>query len=283
MKIREIIAEALPGVAPLVKGIAKAVAPSEKTLAKRAAKATKDVDYEAAKAVIRSEWARVSQKLGVWVTALTWAGILTPFWHYWWAVKLAEKKLEAGTYTKENYDYVRQTEMSKLITALTVGLAGKTVFGTFHAAMSVFKRIPIFGKALRPVLNFLQTLDKTGQVAFVAFLNTDTGRRWLALAATADFFEGTPYEIDVAQIVGGSGVALLDMAKEAVGMKTTPAASAASQTASNGAATSPEADSGAADATTTSPFKPASTPSSTSIVTPMVGVDRDIFTGRSLK
>lgn len=281
MKIREIVAEALPGVAPLVKGIAKAVAPSKKTLAKRAAKAAKDVDYEAAKAVIRSEWAQISKKIGAWATLFTWAGILTPFWHYWWAVRLAEKKLEAGAYTQENYDYVRQTEMSKLVTALAVGFSGKAVFGTFHAAMGVFKRLPIFGKALRPVLNFLQTLDKSGQVAFVAFLNTDTGRRWLALAATADFFEGTPYEIDVAQIVGGSGVALLDMVKDAVGMKTTPAAGAASQAATKGT-TSPAAGTDT-DTSATSPFKSSSTPSNAPIVTPMVGVDRDIFTGRSLK
>ena len=278
MKIHEIIAEALPGVAPLVKGIAKAVTPSKKTMAKRAAKAAKDVDYEAAKAVIRSEWARVSQKLSVWVTALTWAGILTPFWHYWWAVRLAEKKLEAGVYSQENYDYVRQTEMSKLVTALTVGLAGKAVFGTFHTAMSVFKRIPIFGRALRPVLNFLQTLDKSAQVAFVAFLNTDTGRRWLALAATADFFEGTPYEIDVAQIVGGSSVALIDMAKEAVGMKAAPAAGKpADKSAVPASSTTTE------PAVAKEPAKTSSVPTSTSVVAPMVGVDRDIFTGRPLK
>ena len=217
MKIRDIIAEALPGVAPLVKGIAKAVAPSEKTLAKRAAKVTKDVDYEAAKSVIRSEWARVSKKLGALVTALTWVGIATPFWHYWWAVRLAETKLKAGVYTQENYDYVRQTEMSKLIVAVTVGLAGKVVFSTFNGALGIIKKIPIFGTALRPVLNFLQTLDKTAQVAFVAFLNTDTGRKWLAMAACADFFEGTPYEIDISQIIGGGGVALIDMAKDSVG------------------------------------------------------------------
>ena len=276
MKICDIIAEALPGVAPVVKGIAKAIAPSEKTLAKRAAKAAPDIDYEVAKSVIRSEWAQVSKKLGALVTALTWAGIATPFWHYWWAVRLAETKLKAGVYTQENYDYVRQTEMSKLVTAVTVGLAGKAVFGTFHATMSVFKRIPIFGTALRPVLDFLQTLDKTAQVAFVAFLNTATGRRWLALAATADFFEGTPYEIDVAQIVGGSSAALLDMAKEAVGLKSsTPAAPSTKSRASVPASASTAADTSSAPVTT-------NTPSNAPLVMPMAGVAKDPFTGRPL-
>jgi hypothetical protein len=68
MKIHEIVAEssqvneALPGVAPIVKGIAKALKPSEKTVAKRAAKdikkATKDLEYRANKEIIKNELLR---------------------------------------------------------------------------------------------------------------------------------------------------------------------------------------------------------------------------------
>lgn len=168
----------------------------------------------------------VKNRLAPWLNRALWGGIIvTPIWDYWRAVSKAEEKLKSGQYTPENFNYVRQQEASKLVVTLAVGLSGKTAMALFNGALNITRALPFVGKALGPVLSVLHGMDKTAQAAFVAFLNTETGRRWLAILASFSIFEGTAFEISMPDIAGNLGVWLLDTLNGAIGIKpVTPAA-----------------------------------------------------------
>ena len=221
MKIHEIVAEssqvneALPGVAPIVKGIAKALKPSEKTVAKRAAKdikkATKDLEYRANKEIIKNELLR-----GYKFTAdtLKWIGLLgsagLPIIDYNKRMNYyIENNLATGEWSVEEFEAARRQEATVMIGKIATALVGSNIIGGL--VKGTLGWMPLIG---RPIKAAVDLLTPAGVIAATAWLNTDAGRRLIATIFANQAFAGGAF--DLSPIIGGTVTQLIDKFKEMV-------------------------------------------------------------------
>lgn len=134
-------------------------------------------------------------------------------YNYLSRMKDAEDKVAAGEWTEDNYAAVRQQEMSVLITTLVAGLpiVGSRLLG-------VMGKLPFLGSVYKDVA----LLQSAALASYLAFLNTDRARNFLAAAAIyslSDIPVIGPYisklgiDIDVSRIVGAAGVQIVDFFK----------------------------------------------------------------------
>ena len=139
-------------------------------------------------------------------------------WTYYSNVQEAYDQWAAGKLPEADYRYVRQAEMSVMITKI----AGTFVFvggtGAIAGILNFFGKIPFLGVPFR----FLGGLTKVGQLALAAAFNTPQAKEWMAYAAVyhlselpiiGPLFKFLGVNDDISAYVGGGGVLLLDKLK----------------------------------------------------------------------
>ena len=139
-------------------------------------------------------------------------------WTYYSNVQEAYDQWAAGKLPEADYRYVRQAEMSVMITKI----AGTFVFvggtGAIAGILNFFGKIPFLGVPFR----LLGGLTKVGQLALAAAFNTPQAKEWMAYAAVyhlselpiiGPLFKFLGVNDDISAYVGGGGVLLLDKLK----------------------------------------------------------------------
>lgn len=168
-------------------------------------------------------------------------------YNYFTRMSEAEEMMATGQWTQDNYDAVRQQEMSVLLVTLAAGLPAVA-----SRLLGVIGKIPFLGNVYKDVA----LLQGAALASYLTYLNTsDKTRQYLAAAAVyslSDIPVVGPYisklgiDLDVSRIVGAAGVQIADFFKpklqSAVGMKPTgPTANAPiQQTAPQGQPTAAE-------------------------------------------
>jgi hypothetical protein len=178
--------------------LSKALASLMKSGAKKAA--PKVVAKAAAGGVVRMSTAIFS--------ALKMLGIGVFIMDYYKQMKAADAKLSSGVWTQDKYDDFRQQQMTILTSQL---LASTVLFGALKTVtgFNLFTKILSMSRYTRPVSQLFAGVAGTAQLALIYKLQTNEGRKYVA-----DLI-GTGIVDDV---LGGGGVALLDRAKEFVGL-----------------------------------------------------------------
>jgi hypothetical protein len=206
----------------------------EKAAQKRAAEITKaeKAAYDKENSVLNKAiastkeigegWELFKQKASFITNALIALGCVTSVgsavWTYYSNVQEAYNQWAAGKLPEADYRYVRQSEMSVMITkiAATFVFVGGT--GAVAGILSFFGKIPFLGVPFR----LLSGLTKTSQLALAAAFNTPQAKEWLAYAAVyhlselpviGPLFEFLGINDDISAYVGGGGVLLLDKLK----------------------------------------------------------------------
>lgn len=127
---------------------------------------------------------------------------------YYKQMKVADAKLASGEWTQEKYDDFRQQQMTILVSQIATSTvlfgALKTVSG-----FNLLKFVLSKGRFTAPIATLLGGVAGAGQLALMYQLQTNNGRKFIA-----DLI-GTGIVDDA---LGGGGVALLDRAKELVGL-----------------------------------------------------------------
>lgn len=164
----------------------------------------------------------------------TWQ-MLDPLYVYNKHMSKWEKDMKAGKITADQYELIREKELTQLIGQWTAILATN---GMLRAgAMPLLAGFRLFG--LNTIYSFVNTLTKGGQAALMYWWNTDEGRHWIASALALGVVDDTDY---VSSIVGGNVAQLLDKLKGKVRKPPAGAAAtgAASDSSSAGAASTNE-------------------------------------------
>ena len=161
----------------------------------------------------------------------TWQ-MLDPLYVYNKHMSKWEKDMKAGKITADQYELIREKELTQLIGQWAAILATN---GMLRAgAMPLLAGFRLFG--LNTIYAFVNTLTKGGQAALMYWWNTDEGRNWIASALALGVIDDTDY---VSSIVGGNIAQLLDKLKGKV-RKSPTAATGASGSADSDVATEPK-------------------------------------------
>jgi len=151
------------------------------------------------------------------------AGAIRPLYRYFTTMSQAHDKLESGEWTKDNFDYVHQKEMSILIVSLGADLASTSILAGKMGLLKFFTKVPLLGTLVKP----LYTLDKVASAAFLTWLAT-SGNKYLVGAALYDLtsipvigpilkFWGLEGTVD--QVIGTAGVNISNVIKKQMGMQ----------------------------------------------------------------
>jgi len=123
------------------------------------------------------------------------------------------KLLEAGKLSKEEFDSRRQADMAQLVGELVIWLGtaaiGKILLWIPNLFFKTFSFIP----GMKSIAGLVNGLDTAKNAAMVYFLNTDTGREWLAKLLAWPIL-GTPLTGQTA--LGGGVLFLYYELKEAI-------------------------------------------------------------------
>jgi len=231
--------KALPSISDILRSngvtaTAKELAVIEKEAAKRAAEITKaeKAAFDKQNSLLNKTmtgtkeigegWAIFKEKTSFITNALIALGCTASVgdavWTYYSNVQAAYAKWVKGDLTEGNYRYVRQAEMSVMITKI----AGTFVFvggtGAIAGILNFFGKIKFLGAPFR----LLGGLTKAGQLALAAGFNTPQAKEWMAYAAVyhlselpviGPLFKFLGINDDISAYVGGGGVYLLDKLK----------------------------------------------------------------------
>jgi len=119
-----------------------------------------------------------------------------PISDYYNEMEKAEKALEANEITKSQYDSYRMEQLTILIEQLAIGLSGYFVKNITYG-----KLLPVFKNWMPNLARSMQTINTIGEVAFVSWLASDRGRKFIATYLTNEY---------IVQLVGGGSARLLD-------------------------------------------------------------------------
>jgi len=231
--------KAVPSVADILRrrgvtATAEEIAVIEKAAQKRAAELAKaeKAAYDKKNSVLNKAmagtkeigegWAIFKEKVGFITNALIALGCTASVgdavWTYYSNVQEAYDQWAAGKLPEADYRYVRQAEMSVMITKI----AGTFVFvggtGAIAGILNFFGKIKFLGGPFR----LLGGLTKAGQLALAAAFNTPQAKEWMAYAAVYHLSElpviGPIFKFlgingDISAYVGAGGVYLLDKLK----------------------------------------------------------------------
>jgi len=135
---------------------------------------------------------------------------------YYTNVQKAYDQWAADKIPENDYIYIRQAEMSVLITKIAGTFALGVGTGTFRATMNFFGKIPLLGIPFR----FLGTLTQTAQLALATYvINSSAWKEAMAYAAVYQLselpiigpaFKALGITTDISDYVGHGGVLLLD-------------------------------------------------------------------------
>jgi hypothetical protein len=115
------------------------------------------------------------------------------------------KMLEAGKLSKEEFDSRRQADMAQLVGELVIWLATASIGKILLWIPNMFFKTFSFIPGMKSIAGLINGLDTAKNAAMVYFLNTDTGREWLAKLLAWPIL-GTPL---TGQTVAGGGVLFL--------------------------------------------------------------------------
>jgi len=188
--------------------------PVVKKAAGKATRASKGAVDPAAKTIIQ----QVSQGKGAiaqsalqWISVLGAAGL--PIIDYNKRMNYyVSNYLATGEWTLEEYEAARRQEASVMIGKIAIGLSGAGILKTAGGLAKILVGwMPLVGKPFSALVN---TLTTAGVAAAAVFLNSDTGRKWVATVfANQALADGA---FDISPIIGGGTTALIDQFKELV-------------------------------------------------------------------
>jgi hypothetical protein len=139
-------------------------------------------------------------------------------WTYYSNVQEAYDQWAKGELTEANYRYVRQAEMSVMITKIAATFVFVGTTGAVAGILNFFGKIKFLGGPFR----LLGGLTKAGQAALVVAFNTPQAKEWMAYAAVyhlselpviGPLFKFLGINDDISAYVGAGGVYLLDKLK----------------------------------------------------------------------
>ena len=143
------------------------------------------------------------------LSAFKYYQLYQPVSRYKTNMENAEAKLKSGEWTQEQYDAVRQDQMSQLVVRLATMLTGNMLIGSVPAlakGLIPFGRTKYIGGTI-DLLGKLTTAP--AQAAFTYWANTDEGRKAIASSIGSAVDPG---------VVGSWGVWGLNKLENAVGM-----------------------------------------------------------------
>ena len=115
------------------------------------------------------------------------------------------KMLETGKLSKEEFDSRRQADMAQLVGELVIWLTTASIGKILLWIPNMFFKTFSFIPGMKSIAGLINGLNTAKDAAMVYFLNTDTGREWLAKLLAWPIL-GTPL---TGQTVAGGGVLFL--------------------------------------------------------------------------